>query len=160
MKINFIGIKDFVLKRKLKTAFSELLQDLGIDKKKVTVNLGYVSQSAIQKLNGEHRGVDKVTDVLSFPMLDLELGKWLTEEIYQKEKHPKTNLVELGDIVICEAVAAAQAQKYGHSFLREVCFLSLHGFLHILGFDHQTKEDEQQMNTLCEKVLEKIGVKR
>ena len=160
MKINFINIKPFFLKLKIKRAYHDVLKMLDIDKNKVTINLGYVSESAIQKLNAEHREKDKVTDVLSFPLIEFELGKWLTQEIYNQEKHPQTGLVELGDIVICETVAKMQAEKYGHSYTREVCFLAVHGFLHVLGYDHQTSEDEKKMNEITEKVLQNIGVKR
>lgn len=160
MKINFINIKPFFLKLKIKKAYGHVLEMLNIDEKKISVNLGYVSESAIQKLNEQHRDKNSVTDVLSFPLIDFEIGKWITEEIYAKEKHPQTGLVEIGDIVICETVAKIQAEKYGHSYNREVCFLAVHGFLHVLGFDHQTKEDEELMSNLTEKVLQKVGVYR
>lgn len=160
MKVVFFNLKGFTLKNKTKKAFNQVLKTLKIQDKKLSVNVGYVSESAIQKLNAEHRNVNKVTDVLSFPFLQLEIGKFVTDEIYQSSKHPKTGVLELGDIVICEAVAQRQAEKYGHSVLREVVFLATHAFLHILGFDHKTQQEEEQMNGLCEKVLEQIGVKR
>ena len=160
MKINFFTMKGFFLKNKIKKAYNLTLKNLKIEEKNIKVNVGFVSEVAIQKLNQEHRGVDKITDVLTFPLLDLKVGTFITEEIFAKEKHPQTNLLELGDIIICENVAKMQAEKYGHSLTREIVFLALHGFLHILGFDHQTDEEEKQMNTLCEKKKKKIGVKR
>lgn len=160
MKINFINIRSFVLKCKIKKAFSRVLDNLAIDGKMLAVNVGYVSESAIQKLNSEHRGMDKVTDVLSFPFIDMQVGKWLTPQIEKEEAHPVTGIIELGDIVICENIAALQAKKYGHSFKREVCFLAVHGFLHVLGFDHQTEEEEKNMNALTEKVLESLRITR
>lgn len=160
MKTNFFTIKGFFIKNKIKKAFRETFKKLNIDGKNLKVNVGFVSEIAIRKLNQEHRNVDKVTDVLTFPLLELEVGTFITQEIYIKEKHPQTNILELGDIIICENVAKMQAEKYGHSVSREIVFLALHGFLHILGFDHQTEEEEKQMNALCENVLAKIGVKR
>lgn len=160
MKINFFTIKGFSVKSKIKKAFKETLKTLNINGKNLKINVGFVSEVAIQKLNQEHRGVDKITDVLTFPLLDLKVGTFITEELYKQEKHPQTKMLELGDVIICENVAKMQAEKYGHSLKREVVFLALHGFLHILGFDHETEEEEKQMNTLAEGVLEKIGVKR
>ncbi|MGI5842346.1 MAG: rRNA maturation RNase YbeY [Christensenellales bacterium] len=160
MKINFINMKGIWLKHKIKKAYKEIFKDLKINDENITINLGYVNESAMQKLNHEKRGIDKVTDVLSFPLIDFELGVWLTPEIIEAEKHPQTGMVEIGDVIICENIARMQATRYGHSFLREVSFLSVHGLLHVLGFDHQTKEDEEKMTALCEKVLEKIGVTR
>lgn len=160
MKIIFFTLKGFFLKNKIKKAFNEVLKNLKIDGKNLKVNVGFVSESAIQKLNQEHRNIDKITDVLSFPLLELEVGTFITQELYNKEKHPKTGILELGDIIICENVAKMQAQKYQHSYLREIVFLSVHGFLHILGFDHQSQQEEEQMNSLCESILTKIGVKR
>lgn len=160
MKINFINIKSFVLKHKIKKAYNRVLDSLAIDGKMLCINVGYVSESAIQKLNSEHRGVDKVTDVLSFPFIDMQIGKWITPEVAKAEAHPVTGIIELGDILICENVAQMQAKKYGHSLKREVCFLAVHGFLHVLGFDHQTEEEEKNMNALTEKVLESLRVRR
>jgi probable rRNA maturation factor len=160
MRVVFFGVKGFSIKRKIKKSFAQILKDLKIENKNLTVNVGYVSESTIQKLNAQHRGADKITDVLTFPLLSLEVGTFITESMYQAEKHPQTNLLEIGDIIICEAVAQQQAKKYGHSFMREVVFLATHGFLHILGFDHQTKDEEELMNDFCEKNLKKIGVNR
>lgn len=160
MKINFFNINCFFTKHKIKKTFNYLLENLKIDSKKLVVNVGFVSDGAIQKLNQEHRQIDKVTDVLSFPFLNLEVGKWITSEIYEEEKYPQTGFVELGDIIICENVAKIQAEKYGHSLKREVCFLATHGFLHVLGFDHETSEEEENMNKLTQIALEKAGVRR
>lgn len=160
MKVNFYNINSFRIKHKIKKAYATLLKNLEINGKFLIINVGYVNDSAIQKLNQEHRQVDKVTDVLSFPLINFEIGTWITPEIYEKEKHPFTKMVELGDVIICENVAKIQAERYGHSLLREVCFLAVHGFLHVLGFDHQTKEEEDNMNNLTEQVLQKVRVKR
>lgn len=160
MKINFFNINSFFIKLKIKKTYNYLLKNLKIDGKNLVINVGFVSDSAIQKLNQEHRQIDKVTDVLSFPLINLEIGTWITPEIYEQEKHPLTKLVELGDVIICENVAKIQAEKYGHSLKREICFLATHGFLHVLGFDHQTSEEEENMNSLTQIVLEKAGINR
>ena len=104
-------------------------------------------------MNNEFRKVDRVTDVLSFPLLEnneLHDGEMLDENIF----------TDLGDIVICKSKAIMQAKEFGHSVEREVCFLALHGFLHVLGFDHIEKQDEIVMFNLQDKILKKSQVER
>ncbi len=160
MKVNFLNIKSFLLRNKIKKIFNYAIKECKINWKNLYVNVGFVSESAIQKLNNENRNVDKITDVLSFPFFNLIPGQEPDYSIFIKEQEPNTKLVELGDIVICESVAIRQAKQYGHSIKREVCYLATHGFLHILGFDHMSEEEENKMNALCEKFLLKFGVKR
>ena len=73
---------------------------------------------------------------------------------------PVTKHLMLGDIVICEDVAKANAEEYGHSFEREICYLVVHGFLHLLGYDHMNEEDEKTMFKLQEDILDGYGIKR
>lgn len=160
MKVNFLNLKSFILKHKICKIFNYALKECKIDGKDLCVNVGFVSENAILKLNKENRGVDKITDVLSFPFFNLTPGQEPDYDLFEKEREPNTKLVELGDIVICENVAFRQAKQFGHSFKREVCYLATHGFLHILGFDHMTEEDEKNMSALCEKFVSKFGVKR
>ena len=118
----------------------------------ISVNLVLVSPEEIKTLNKEFRNIDRVTDVLSFPMLenfdDFESERDITGEC------------NIGDIYICEERAKEQAQEYGHSFKREICFLALHGFLHLLGYDHMTEEEEKEMFELQDIILEKANVGR
>ena len=72
----------------------------------------------------------------------------------------KEKYVDIGDIVICKTVAKLQAKEYGHSYIREVCFLSLHGLLHLLGYDHIEEDDEKVMTQLQASILEDLGIKR
>ena len=159
IRINFLGIKGFCLKNKIKKIYNTVANLCNIEQE-IIVNLGYVSESAIQKLNMENRNVDKVTDVLSFPFYNLKNGIGLEEELKDNKQDSFFGNIELGDILICESVAEKQAQDYGHSKKREVCFLATHGFLHLLGFDHLTEEDERLMNSIAEKALEICNVKR
>lgn len=93
----------------------------------------------IQELNRQFRQIDRPTDVLSFPMDDEDL---------------------IGDIVISLPKAKAQAEEYGHSFERELGFLAVHGFLHLLGYDHDTPEAEKEMFSKQEEALLKLGLSR
>ncbi|MCR5349588.1 MAG: rRNA maturation RNase YbeY [Acholeplasmatales bacterium] len=108
-------------------------------------NVIFVNKEEIQRINKEYRNIDKVTDVISFALID-------DKELVQ------TN--ELGDIFICVERAKEQAVEYGHSEAREFAFLAVHGYLHLCGHDHQTKEEEKIMFDIQEKILEKANLKR
>lgn len=123
-----------------------------------SIGVRFVSKRTIKKLNKLHRGIDKITDVLSFPLLDTFRASCLKN--FENERDPLTKELELGDIVICMAVAKKQAKKYGHSIEREVNFLALHGLLHLLGYDHIKKKDEVEMTSLAEKILADFGYNR
>ncbi len=100
------------------------------------LSLTYTDNAGIRALNGEYRGKDAATDVLSFPMFDTA-----SEEICAVDGEPAV----LGDIVISLERAAEQAQTYGHSFEREVAFLCVHSVLHLLGYDHERAEAEDKL---------------
>ena len=103
------------------------------------VSVLITDDEGIAELNRGYRGKDAPTDTLSFPLEEQD---------------------ELGDIVISLERAAAQAKEYGHSPDREIAFLSAHSMLHLLGFDHQTPEEEAEMFGLQEKILNTLGFKR
>lgn len=124
----------------------ETLQVLKI-KDEVSLSVSFVSPYKIRKYNREYRNIDKVTDVISFAMEDSEC-------YYQDDNR------ELGDIFICYQRAVKQSKEYGHSLERELSFLFTHGLLHLLGYDHQNKEDEEEMFSLQEKILNNLGVNR
>ena len=110
-------------------------------------NIIIVDRDTIQKINKEYRKIDKVTDVISFALED-------------DKTFSNKDIRILGDIYICLDKALEQAKEYGHSNLRELSFLSIHGLLHLLGYDHMTKEDEKIMFDLQDKILEGYGVTR
>lgn len=126
------------------------------DFKDVYVSINFVSDEEIQRLNREFRNIDKVTDVLSFPNLNKTPNEKLKK--FRKLADFDTNLLFLGDIVISKNVAKKQAREYEHSLKREVCFLALHGFLHLLGFDHIKEEDEKIMTKLQNKILSEVSL--
>lgn len=109
------------------------------------ISFSLVIPEEIQELNAEYRNIDKETDVLSFPMLEFpEDEDMLTYE---------TGIpVMLGDIVISTTRAAEQAEEYGHSLEREICYLSVHSVLHLLGYDHM-EEDEKRVMRAREKAI-------
>ena len=111
----------------------------------------------IHRINLEQRQVDAPTDVLSFPMFDLTAGQPPVDE---RLLDPATHRLPLGDMVISLERATAQAEEYGHSLMREVCFLAVHGALHLLGYDHITPEDDARMQEIAQKILSTLGIFR
>ena len=129
----------------------------GIDEGEV--DLTFVNNERIHELNLEYRGIDRPTDVLSFAMN--ETGEDEPEIIYavpDGEGDEVPNV--LGDIIISVTRAQEQALEYGHSLERELGFLFVHGFLHLLGYDHQDPESEAQMMSKQENVLAQVGLTR
>lgn len=130
----------------------------------VEIGLQIVSEEEIRTLNRDYREIDRVTDVLSFPMLEYEEGELPCERVeramQEGETDPETEEVPLGDIIICQKRAKEQAAEYGHSFEREMAFLSVHSVLHLLGYDHMVPEEEKVMFSKQEEILNGIGLTR
>lgn len=108
----------------------------------------FVDDKKIHEINKDYRNIDRSTDVISFALED--------NEQYYLEGMPR----ELGDIFISIDHARLQAQEYGHSFYREMCFLFTHGLLHLLGFDHMKEEDEQEMFAMQDCILQELNIGR
>lgn len=154
IKIYFNNIKCPCIKNKIKKLFIDALVETKIlEDKKCEVSLRFASEEEIREINKEYRNVDRKTDVLSFPLVDFNNEEDVESETSQDN-------VMLGDIIICKQVAKSQAKEFGHSLKRELCFLSLHGFLHLLGYDHIEKDDEIIMQAMAKKILEKNNIKR
>ncbi len=119
------------------------------------VEVNFVTEEEIRELNARTRDTDRVTDVLSYPMLD-EIRPF-TRENYPFDVDPENGRVPLGSIVICRDVAARQAEEYGHSRDREETYLFVHGLLHLLGYDHMTEEGKSVMREAEERILSAIG---
>ncbi len=121
------------------------------------VNVLVTNDAAIHEINLDMRGVDRPTDVLSFPMFELTPGEKPGEE----DADPDTGLVPLGDMVISLERAEAQAQEFGHSVEREVSYLAVHSVLHLLGYDHMDEGPmKAQMRKREEEILNDLGITR
>ena len=118
------------------------------DIKKASCSIIIVDNTFIHKLNKEYRGIDRVTDVISFALED------------DKSMIIPDDIRLLGDIYICLDKAKEQAKEYGHSLERELCFLAVHGIYHLLGYDHETEEDAKIMFKKQEEVLMEYGITR
>ncbi|GEP78536.1 rRNA maturation RNase YbeY [Staphylococcus carnosus] len=113
------------------------------------LSVTFVNKQEIQEINRDYRNKDKVTDIISFALEE-------DEPDIEGLDMPRV----LGDIIICADVAKEQAEEYGHSFERELGFLALHGFLHLLGYDHMNEADEKEMFGRQKLILDNYGLTR
>lgn len=116
-------------------------------------------EEEIRRLNREQRGIDKVTDVLSFPSMEDIRGEELLCEEHGDELDEEGRLF-VGSVVICEKRAREQAEEYGHPYERELYYLAVHGAMHCLGYDHMTDGDKAQMRKKEEAALRNINLER
>lgn len=135
------------LRELIRSAILKTLELEGFDAP-AAVYVTFTDNEGIRKYNNEYRGIDKATDVLSFPLNDFE-----TDEFFDGET------IELGDIILSLEKAHEQAYTYGHSLERETAFLCVHSTLHLLGYDHETgEEDENDMRYRQRRVMEVLGL--
>lgn len=140
-----------------KTAKAALIS-FGISDSDADMEIASMTKDEIQVLNAEMRGVDSVTDVLSFCNLDIKFP--FSKKDYPYDINPESGGVMLGEIYICLERAAEQALEYGHSEEREFAFLVCHGVLHLLGLDHIEKADEEVMTKKQEEILTSLNILR
>ena len=119
-----------------------------IDPEPVVISVTFVEPEEIRELNGQYRGKDAVTDVLSFPQFD----DW--------DDLPEEGEIVLGDVVICMDQAARQAEEFGHSLEREVLYLFVHSIYHLLGYDHMEEDEKREMRQKEEDVMARLGLTR
>lgn len=142
--VNF-GLKHLVRKTVRAALAYEQFTDL------VEISVTFTDNEGIRELNREHRSIDRATDVLSFPMYDFHAG----------EVPPEDERVALGDIVLSLERAAEQATEFGHSYEREVGFLTAHSVLHLLGYDHErSPEEDEDMRRRQREILDGMGLTR
>lgn len=115
---------------------------------KIYISIILTNEENIQKINKEYRNIDKATDVLSFPMFQ-------PDEIDEAKKREEV----LGDIIVCMPIVKKQAVEYEHSIEREFAYMLVHGFYHLMGYDHMVEEDKIKMRAKEETVLGKLGIK-
>ncbi len=127
----------------------------------VAVNLVITDNENIRICNRDMRGIDKETDVLSFPYLTFEEpGRYVLTGSEADYIDPETGLTVLGDIMISIDKVIEQASEYGHSGKREYAFLVAHSMLHLSGFDHETAEEAEAMEQMQERILQSLGISR
>ena len=150
------GINPPALRALLRNAVKTALSAEGMDYP-CEINILLTDDEGIHEVNLEMRDIDRPTDVLSFPMFDLAPG----EHPDEMDADPATGRIPLGDMCISVERACAQAQEYGHSFEREICYLSVHSVLHLLGYDHLDEgEMKRQMRAREEDIMSQLKLER
>lgn len=125
------------------------------------VNLLLTMNKEIHEMNLNFRGIDRPTDVLSFPMVDYEeAGNFDFLEESDENFNPETGELLLGDIVISKEKVIAQAEEYGHSVKREYAFLIAHSMLHLSGYDHMEEDERLEMEHMQREILESLNILR
>ncbi len=139
--------------------FDDLASALGpeVEGDDVSLEILITDEEDIRRLNAAIRGVDAVTDVLSFPSLDGIKGKTLKKDEYPLDLDEDGNIC-IGSVAVCEQVCARQAEEYDHSFERELNYLAAHGALHLLGYDHMEDGDKKQMRDAEKRVMARMGL--
>ena len=146
-KINLVfeqlSLQKFTISHNIRKCIHATLDAEGVDVR-CEINVLVTDDAGIRIINRESRDLDKATDVLSFPMFQLEAGSPPAD--WAEYRDPATGLVPLGDMCISLERAVAQAEEFGHSVKREVGYLTIHSMLHLLGYDHLDEgEQKRQM---------------
>ncbi len=151
LELNYLDIdENDSYKEIIKKVLKKCFEIEKLENKNLYVNVVLTNAKNIKSINKEHRGIDKETDVLSFPMFE-------KDEIANLDN---TNEDILGDMVISIERVEEQAKEYGHSFERELAYMVVHSFYHLLGYDHMTEEDKKEMREKEENVLGILGIRR
>ena len=138
-------------KETIQTVVEACFQAEQLKDKKLVLSITLTIPEEIRKLNKQYRNIDQATDVLSFPMFE-------TQEL-EERKNPVVEEV-LGDIIISIPRVEQQAKEYGHSVERELAYMVVHGFYHLMGYDHMQEEDKKQMRAKEEAILGKLKIER
>lgn len=137
------------------SVIEECFKEEKLENLNLSICITLTTPENIRKLNKQYRNIDKETDVLSFPIFE----KYEIDEIIQnEEKQPIKETI--GDIVISIQKVQEQAEEYGHSFERELSYMLVHGFYHLMGYDHIEEEDKKIMRPKEEKILNKLKILR
>lgn len=138
----------------IKKVVEQCFKEENMEDSKLYISITLTTPEHIHEINKQYRNVDRATDVLSFPMFEKEeIDNKIAKKDFEYED-------VLGDIVISIDQVEKQAKEYGHSFEREFAYMLVHGFYHLMGYDHIKEEDKVIMRPKEEKVLEKLGIRR
>lgn len=154
-EINYLDIEqDEKYEKIISNVLEECFKVEGLENSKLIVSVTLTTPKNIKELNNKYRNIDKATDVLSFPMFEKDE---IDSIIINKEFE---NIDVLGDMVISIPQVEIQAREYGHSFERELSYMVVHSFYHLMGYDHIKEEDKMKMRPKEEFVLEKLKITR
>lgn len=148
-EINYLDIEENKEYTKIITkVLDKCFEEENLNNKNLYINIVLTNPENIRRINKEHRNIDKATDVLSFPMFEKE----------ELENITSLNQDILGDIVISINKVEEQAIEYGHGFERELSYMVVHGFYHLMGYDHMVEEDKELMRQKEENILQKLNI--
>lgn len=153
-EVNFLEIEeDTKYLELIERVIGQAFKEEKIENINLYIDIILTNPENIRKINNQYRNIDKETDVLSFPMFEKEEIENLKD---------KGNDIEeaLGDIIISIKKVQEQAEEYGHSFERELAYMLIHGFYHLMGYDHMNEEEKKQMREKEEGVLSKLNINR
>ena len=154
-EITYLNIeKNAKYEETINKVLKECFKEENLENSKLIITITLTTPENIQEINKEYRNIDRTTDVLSFPMFE----KQELEEKIKKQEFQYTDI--LGDIIISIDKVREQAKEYGHSFERELSYMIVHGFYHLMGYDHIKEEDKKMMRPKEEEVLSKLGINR
>ena len=138
----------------IKKVLSQCFKEENLENSNLWITVTFTTPRKIQKINKEYRGIEKATDVLSFPMFEKnELDEKIAKKDFENEDI-------LGDIIVSVEKVKEQAIEYGHSFERELSYMIVHGFYHLMGYDHIKEDDKKVMRPKEEKILETLKISR
>lgn len=145
----------------MQTAADCALHAEGVSRK-CAVSVRLCDDEAIHEINRDYRGVDRATDVLSFPMINYPIGitAGRADKLLRQALDDELNACMLGDLIISIPHVLAQAEEYGHSPQREAAYLLVHGICHLMGYDHIEEDDKRRMRAMEEKILSAVGMTR
>ena len=142
----------------IKQVINECFKIEKLEQTNLYISITLTNSEEIEKINRQYRNIDRPTDVLSFPMFEKEeLNQFINENSKNTDVNVQGDI--LGDIVISVPKVYEQAEEYGHSFERELAYMVVHGFYHLMGYDHIEDEDKKVMREKEEYVLENLGIK-
>lgn len=154
---------DFDYEDVLRKAIYRTLEKHGLSED-VSLSVSFVNEQTIKQINLENRDIDRITDVLSFPNIPFENPGDFSilddDMVINQCIDIDTDTLYLGDVIICYKRAMEQADEYGHSFMREVAFLTVHSILHLIGYDHMTDDERVIMEDMQKLILDELGITR
>lgn len=155
IQINFNNIEEETnLSKIINQVLEKCYEVEKIDTTKIYINIILTNPEVIRQINKEYRNIDKETDVLSFPMFEKEE----LEQLLKKQGTIEQDI--LGDIIISIPKVIEQAKEYNHSFERELAYMTVHGFYHLMGYDHMEEEEKKVMRAKEENILEQLEINR
>lgn len=155
-EIEYLDIEEVNYTNIIETVVNKCFEVEGLVDKRLYMSITLTNPENIREINKQYRQIDKATDVLSFPMFERDEVKQIQEGNETEKEYDDV----LGDIIINLEQVAIQAEEYGHSFERELAYMLVHGFYHLIGYDHMVEDEKAEMRKKEEYVLNLLNITR